>query len=72
MEELKPKRKRGPSAFGNFDQSKAIAEERIRERREADERKTKYLRELRLAGKATEGSIQIPPQPPAKSARGTD
>ncbi|WP_426130235.1 hypothetical protein [Pararhizobium sp. PWRC1-1] len=67
MEERKPKRKRGPSAFGNFDQTKAIAEEAIKERREADARKTQRLRELRLAGKATpEGSKQIPAQPPAK------
>jgi hypothetical protein len=61
MEGRKPKRKRGPSAFGNFDQSKAVAEEMIRERREADDRKTRRLRELRLAGKATsEGSIKYP------------
>ena len=40
MEERKPRRKRGPSAFGNFDHTKAIAEEVIRERREADARGT--------------------------------
>jgi hypothetical protein len=51
MEERKPRRKRGPSPYGNFDQSKAIAEESIRERREADQRKTQRLRELRLAEK---------------------
>jgi hypothetical protein len=58
MEERKPRRKRGPSAFGNFDQTKAIAEEAIRERREADARKTQRLRELRLAGKS--GSENAP------------
>jgi hypothetical protein len=51
MEEQRSRRKRGSSAFGNFDPPKAIAVETIRERREADARKTKRLRELRLAGK---------------------
>lgn len=51
MEERKPRRKRGPSPYGNFEQSKATAEETIRERREADQRKTQRLRELRLAEK---------------------
>jgi hypothetical protein len=51
MEERKPRRKRGPSPYGNLDRSKTIAEETIRERREADARKTQRLRELRLAGK---------------------
>jgi hypothetical protein len=40
MEDRKRRRKRGASARGNFDQSKAIAEETIRERREADAHKT--------------------------------
>ena len=67
LEERKPKRKRGSSPYGNFDQSKAIAEETIRERREADARKTQRLRELRLAGSAPlEDSIQMPTQPLAK------
>jgi len=52
METQKPKRKRGPSALGNFDQSKLVAEAAIRERREADQRKTQRLRELRLAEKS--------------------
>jgi hypothetical protein len=67
MEERKPRRERGPSPYGNFDQSKAIAEETIRERREADARKTQRLREMRLAFKP--GSEDpIPPafQSPAK------
>ena len=51
MDENKKRRKRGPSAFGNFDQSKAIAEETIKERREAERQKTERLRELRLAEK---------------------
>jgi hypothetical protein len=51
MEERKPRRERGSSPYENFDQSKAIAEETIRERREADARETQRLRELRLAGK---------------------
>jgi hypothetical protein len=57
MEERKPRRKRGPSPYGNFDQSKAIAEETIRERREADARKTQRLRELRLGKPGLEGAI---------------
>ena len=65
MDERKPRRKRGPSAFGNFDQSKAIAEETVRERREADARKTKRLRELRLNGQ-TSGSKQLPARPHTK------
>jgi hypothetical protein len=67
MEERKPRRERGPSPYGNFDQSKAIAEETIRERREADARKTQRLRELRLAGKHS-SEDPIPPafQSPAK------
>jgi hypothetical protein len=51
MEEHKKRRKRGPSAFGNFEQSKTVAEETIKERREAEMKKTERLRELRLAGK---------------------
>lgn len=65
MDERKPRRKRGPSAFGNFDQSKAIAEETVRERREADARKTQRLRELRL-NRQTSGSKQLPARPPTK------
>jgi len=52
MEENKPRRKRGPSPSGNFDQSKAAADEATRQRREADQRKTQRLRELRLAEKS--------------------
>jgi hypothetical protein len=67
MEERKPRRKRGPSAYGNFDQTKANAKETIRERREADARKTQRLRELRLAGKPNSGCAIPPPlQSPAK------
>ncbi|WP_428413454.1 hypothetical protein [Pararhizobium sp.] len=51
MDENKKRRKRGPSAFGNFDQSKTIAEATIKERREAERQKTERLRELRLAEK---------------------
>lgn len=51
MEESRQRRKRGPSALGNFDQSKAVAQEAIRERRDADQRKTQRLRELRMAEK---------------------
>jgi hypothetical protein len=51
MEEKKQRRERGPSAYGNFDQAKAVAEQTIRERKEADAQKTQRLRELRLAGK---------------------
>lgn len=67
MEDQKPRRKRGPSAFGNFDQSKAIAEQTIRERREADVLKTQRLRELRLATKpGSEASAPLPSVSPAK------
>jgi hypothetical protein len=51
MEESRQRRKRGPSALGNFDQSKAVAEETIRKRREAEQRTTQRLRELRMAEK---------------------
>ncbi len=51
MDVHKKRRKRGPSALGNFDQSKAIAEETIKEHREAERQKTERLRELRLAEK---------------------
>jgi hypothetical protein len=61
MGDRKPRRKRGASARGNFDQSKAIAEESIRERREADARKTQRLRELRLAGKPSSAGSMPPP-----------
>ena len=67
MEERKPRRKRGSSPYGNFDQSKAIAEETIKERREADARKTQRLREMRLAGKpGSEDPIPPPIEPPTK------
>jgi hypothetical protein len=58
MDDRKGRRKLGASARGNFDQSKAIAEQTIRERREADARKTQRLRELRLAGNL---SLEAPP-----------
>jgi hypothetical protein len=61
--ERKPRRKRGPSASGNFDQSKAIAEETIREHRQAEQLKTQRLRELRLAGKASSATSVIPGTP---------
>lgn len=67
MEERKPRRRRGASPRGNFDQSKAIAEETIKERREADARKTQRLREMRLALKpGSEDPIPLPFQSPAK------
>ncbi len=55
MEERKPRRKRGTSPYGNFEQSKAIAEETIRVRREADALKTQRLREPRLARNHSSG-----------------
>ncbi|KQV38725.1 hypothetical protein ASC96_25695 [Rhizobium sp. Root1204] len=63
MEVLKPKRKRGPSPYGNFDQSKAIAEDTIREHREAEARKTQRLREMRLARNAGDEASTPPPSP---------
>jgi hypothetical protein len=67
MEVRKPRRERGSSPYGNFDQSKAIAEETIRERREAEARKTQRLRGLRLAGKhSSEDPIPLPFQSPEK------
>jgi len=67
MEDRKPRRNRGPSAFGNFDQSKRIAEAMIREDREADTQKTQRLRELRLRGQATShDSIEIPAKRPTQ------
>jgi hypothetical protein len=63
MEGQKRRRKRGASARGNYDQSKAVAEETIRERREADAHKTQRLRE---------GSTPPPFQSPVKYARGTN
>jgi hypothetical protein len=73
MDDRKRRRKRGASARGNFDQSKAIAEQTIRERREADAHKTQRLRELRLAGTLSlEGSTPPPFQSPVKYARGTN
>jgi hypothetical protein len=64
MEDRKTRRPRGTSALGNFDQSKAIAEETISDRREADARKTARLRELRLARKPGSEDVVIPKYPP--------
>lgn len=61
MENRKTRRTRGRSALGNFNPSKAIAEETISDRRA---RKTARLRELRLARKPGSEDVVIPKYSP--------